>query len=194
MRPVHRSCSLSRLLGIWTGGGNTTGRLMGTAYLLMLASLMLTTNRLLVGSRHDLAICFRATAALLAVTAPLTVLMIWTDGRLPGAKTLASLWILTGLAYLLTPVARRLATGEEAGKVHKVDLSEGAQVGAVAVRAFAPEPGPRRNRRDTLYIVATGQLHVGDLEAGPGEALLAPHGVDHEPQTEPDSLVVVVGA
>ncbi len=182
------------VVGIWTGGGPTTGRLMGTAYLLMLASLMLSTNRLLVGSRHDLTIFFRATAGLLAVTTPLTVLMIWTDGRHPGAKVLASLWILTGLTYLLTPVARRIATPEEAGEVRKVDVREDVQVGAASVRTLTPEPGTRRSRQDLLYLVAIGRLRVGDLDAGPGEALLAPRGVDHEPHAEPGSLVLVVGA
>lgn len=180
--------------GIWGGGGDTMGRSLGTAYVLMLASLLLSTNRLIVGSRRDLSIFFGATAGLLAVTTPLTVLMIWTGGRQPGVKTLASLWILTVLAYLLTPVARRLATPEEVAATRKVDLRETVRVGDADVRALAPEPGRRRSRSDLLYVVVTGRLSVGDLDAGPGEAILAPRGVEHEPHAEPGSLVLVVGA
>ena len=178
--------------GIWSGGGDTIVRSMGTAYLLMVASLLLSTNRLIVGSRRDLLIFFGVTTALLAVTIPLTVSMIWTAGREPGAKTIASFWILTVLAYLLTPVARRLRASEQSSTVRKVDLREGINVGGASVRSLRPEPG-RRHRDDVLYVVIAGGLRIGDLDAGPGEAVLVPLGVDNDPEADPESLVLVVG-
>jgi hypothetical protein len=177
--------------GIWAGGGGDSARSLGTAYLLLLASLMLTTNRLLAGSRQNLSIFFSCTAGLLAVTTALTILMIWT-GHQPGAKVLASLWILTVLGYLLTPVARRLANPEETGPVHKVNMREGAQVGTASLRQLAAERGSRRSRDDLLYVVVAGCLHVGGVDAGPGEAVLVPRGVEHEPREDPGSLVLVV--
>ena len=178
--------------GIWSGGGAAIGRAADTAYLLLIASLLLSTNRLLVGSRRDQLIFFRVTAGLVALAVVLSVAMIWTDGRQPGVRAIASSWILAVLAYLLTPVVRRLAAPEPSGAVRKVDLRGSVSIGAVGVRELAPEPGSGRSRDDVLYVVVAGRLRIGDLDAGPGEGLLAPHHVEHNPEVEPGSRVLVV--
>jgi hypothetical protein len=177
--------------GIWIHS-DEAGKVAASACLVLLASLLVTTNRLLIGSRPNLAILFVGTAGLAVATSAMTILMIWTQGHHPGGKALASLWILTVLGYLLTPVARRLATPEPAGPVHKVDMRAGVQVGTAGVRQFAAEPRRRTSRDDLLYVIVGGRLVVEGLDAGPGEAVLVPRGVEHEPLEDPGSLVLVV--
>jgi hypothetical protein len=138
---------------IWDGFGNDAlSKSAATAIALVLALLLLTTQRLVLRVERLVGV-FYGTAAVAAVAVLLTVVLVWADddgGNEAVGQALAVFCILTALGYLLLPVLQRFST---------------AGVPQTAERVLAELNG--------IELVAThareGTLNV-DLE--PGERLL----------------------
>jgi hypothetical protein len=114
------------------------GQWAGTAIALLVALLLVTTQRLLLRARH-LQPIFAATAASAGVAVLATAYAIWgedADGRdAPGAwETAAVFWILTVLGFLLLPVAQRYTSVGATGQAETRVLATLDDIELVATR------------------------------------------------------------
>lgn len=178
---------------IWRGFGTEFGSVAGSAYLLLGVELLVVTDRLMARRGDRSFALFVAATMLLLAAAGLTLAGIWgTDYGDGAGKAVAAVWILAGLAYLLTPVAARLARAtRRPAAPQRVDLGAGVRVAGVTVRA-AGATGTFRSAADVLYVVAQGTASVAGIEFAAGDAVLVPAGVEHE--LSGDARVVAVGA
>jgi hypothetical protein len=163
-------------VAIWRDFDGNLGRAAATGYVVLAAELVVTTARLLVGTRRLLPL-FAATAACVGVATGLTVVAIWRDRAGSGAaRAIGAFWILGVLGYLLIPVARRLKSSAGPGVARRVDLAAGVELGRARIALAGAAPP----RRETLYVVIAGHARIGGLELGPGDAALAAGGTAAE--------------
>lgn len=152
--------------GIWIEpGDDALSRWMGTAVILLLAELIVATNRLLVRSDRLLPV-FAFTSIVLAVAVAITVGAIWGDGASEAAgKAAATFWILTALGYFLTPVVQRFARPATERPAQTLAALDGVEL--VATRT--PE------KDDVVVSAPRGRLLLttpdGEVELGEGESL-----------------------
>lgn len=91
-------------------GGGDSWRYGWTGALILVAALIAVTARLLARSPRIVALASTA-GALATVAACVSIAAIWMQS--PGdtiGKTLAALWVVTGLCYLLVPVLQRFSS------------------------------------------------------------------------------------
>jgi hypothetical protein len=125
------------LYAIWQfmfdGGDDDSWRYGWTGVLALVAAAMATTARLLARMPH--AIRLAAGAGLLAgAAATVSVVAVWQDDPGDGiGKTIAALWIVATLAYLLVPVLQRFTAA--AAPADERVLAEMDGVELVATRA-----------------------------------------------------------
>jgi hypothetical protein len=110
--------------------------------------LVAVTARVLARSNRIVALA-RVAGALAAIAAGVSIAAIWMES--PGdavGKTLAVLWVLTGLCYLLVPVLERLSSADE------------------------PRGGRVLAELDGIELVATRSADALDARLARGERLL----------------------
>ena len=131
---------------VFDGGGDESWRWGWTGAFALLAALVAVTAQLLARTERIQSLAWAA-GALATAAAALSATAVWRED--PGdtvGKTIAVLWILTGLAYFLVPVLQRFTSagaGESAVRV----LAELDGVELVASRSpvegvRAPSPAP----------------------------------------------------
>lgn len=178
------------LAAIWDGfDTGALNRAAGSAYVLLATGLVVGTARALAGERPRLRRLFVATAACSAVAAGLSVGGIAAAPVESGfGKLLAAAWILTALAYLLLPVARRLDSGPAGAPPRPVDLAVGVETGGVRVRLAS---AATELRRETVVVVLEGGAQAGPATLAAGDAVVAPAGT--ELTLAPEGRALLVG-
>jgi hypothetical protein len=148
---VSAPCFAMLVYSIWDfvfDGGEESWRWGWSGALTLLAALIAVTAQLLARTPRVVRLAWIA-GALAAVASGVSIAAIWMDS--PGdtiGKTLAALWILTGLAYFLVPVLQRFtsAGGHEQPERVLAEL-DGVELVATYAREGAIEtklePGER---------------------------------------------------
>jgi MFS family permease len=105
---------------VFDSGGEDAWRWGWTGAVALVAALIAVTARLLARAPRVVRLAF-VTGALAALAVAMTIYAIWQED--PGdtiGRTIAVLWILTGLGFLLVPVLQRFTTAGEAAREPRV--------------------------------------------------------------------------
>lgn len=132
---------------VFDGGDHDGWRYGWTGALVLFATVITVTARLLARTRGITRLA-TAAGALAALATAVSITAVWSES--PGdtfGKTIAVLWILTGVAYLLVPVLQRFGTARAPTDVRILAELDGIELVATSARDGAIdaslEPGER---------------------------------------------------
>ncbi len=165
-------------------------RAAGSSYVLLATGLLIGTARVLVGDRDTLLTLFWVNCSLAVIGASMSVVAIMAADATAGyGKTLAAVWILAVLAYLLIPVGRRLSAAPPTTEGPlRIDLAEGAETAGTHVRLAS---GVATLPHETIVLVLDGRARAGTTELTAGDAVVAPAGTALA--VEPNGRTLLVG-
>lgn len=165
------------IAAIWNGFDSSgLARAAGSSYVLLATGVLVGTARVLVGERRRLVPLFAAVCGFALLASGLSVGAIVAGPVSSGyGKGLAAVWIVTGIAYLLVPIARRLVVEPAGSGPEPVDLAAGVEAAGVRMRLAT---GHAKLGRETVVVVLAGEARAGTTELGPGDAVVAGAGTE----------------